>query len=70
MVNNIISTQNGKGLCLDIKNIYLNNPLPGPEYMKIHISMIPQEIIDQYNFENFKYDKDWCYMKTDKGMNG
>ena len=70
MVNNIISTKNGKCLCLDIKMFYLKNPLPGPEYMKMHISMIPQEIIDQYNFENFKYDKDWCYMKIDKGMNG
>ena len=29
MVNNIISTKNGKVLCLYIKYIYLKNPLPG-----------------------------------------
>ena len=65
-----MTTKNGKGLCLDIYKIYLNNPLPSPEYMKIHISMIPQEIIDQYNLEILKDDKGWCYMRIEKGVYG
>ena len=36
----------------------------------MHISRIPQEIIDQYNIEHLKDDKCWCYMRTDKGMYG
>ena len=47
LVNNIVSTKYGKFLCLDIKQLYLNNPFPGPKYIKIHISIISQEIIDQ-----------------------
>ena len=36
--------------------------------MKMHISMIPQEIIDKYNLEHFKDDKGWFYMIIDKGV--
>ena len=70
MVNNIISTKNGRGLCLDIKKLYFNNPLPSPEYMKIHISMIPQEIVTEYKLATMKYVKGWYYMRIDKGMYG
>ena len=31
------------------QNFLFKNPFPGPEYTKMNISMIPQEIIDQYN---------------------
>ena len=33
----------------DIKNFYAKNLLPDPNYKKIHISIIPQEIIDEYS---------------------
>ena len=42
MVNNIVSTKKGKGLCLDIKTLYLNNAVPDIKYTDMHISMIPQ----------------------------
>ena len=29
-----------------------------------------RDIIDQYNLENLKYDKGWCYMRIDKEMYG
>ena len=50
------------------KKFYLNNPIPGPEYMKMNISMIPQEVIDQYNIEKSKDNKGWCYTRIHKGM--
>ena len=48
----------------------LKNSLPGPKYMKVHISMIPQAIIDQYNLESLKDDKGWCYIIIGKGVYG
>ena len=40
--NHIISSPGAKCCALDIHNMYLNTVLPTPEYMRIHISMIPQ----------------------------
>ena len=50
--------------------LYLNNPLPGLEYMKIHKKTILQEVIDQYNLEYLKDDKGWCYTRIEKGTYG
>jgi hypothetical protein len=47
--NSVISTQDAKYLCLDIKNFYLGTPLDRFEYMKMPIDIFPQAIIDQYN---------------------
>ena len=33
-------------MCMDVKNFYLNTPMERPEYMRFHISQIPDEIID------------------------
>jgi hypothetical protein len=30
-----------------IKNFYLNTPMKDPQYMRIHISLIPDEIIEE-----------------------
>ena len=34
---------------LDIKKIYLNTPLKRYEYLRMKISDIPEEIIEEYN---------------------
>ena len=46
--NDIVSTPGARCMNMDIHNYYLNTPLPKPEYMKIHISLIPEEIIVAY----------------------
>jgi hypothetical protein len=43
-LNSVISTKGARHLCLDIGNMYLNTKLLSPEYMRIHISLIPDEI--------------------------
>ena len=50
------------------QNFLFKNPFPGPEYTKMNISMIPQEVIDQYNIEKSKDNKGWCYTRIHKGM--
>ena len=51
LANNIISTPGAKAACIDIKDFYLNNPLPSPEYVRFRADMIPREIWDQYNLD-------------------
>jgi hypothetical protein len=37
---------NAKAMSVDIKNFYLNMPLDCPEYRKLPITLIPDEIIE------------------------
>ena len=43
LFNSVVSTPAEKCVLADIKNFYLNNALPDPDYMKFHIATIPQE---------------------------
>ena len=57
-------------LGIDLANFYLNTPMPKPEYMRLCLDIIPEEIIAKYNLRNL-VDKDgWIYIKIWKGMYG
>jgi hypothetical protein len=43
LINNIISTPDVRAACIDIKDIYLNNPLPNAEYIRFLADTIPEE---------------------------
>ena len=64
----MVSTPKSKFVLADIKIFYLNNGLPDPEYMKFHISTIPQEIIDEYNLLDIVDNNGFVYVKIVKGM--
>ena len=49
LVNSIISSPEARFGCFDISNVYLNNKLTSPKYMKIHVSMIPQKFMEEYD---------------------
>ena len=70
LFNSVVSTPAEKRVLADIKNFYLNNALPDPEYMKFHIATIPQEIIDEYNLLNIVKNQVFFYVKIVKGMYG
>ena len=70
LFNSVISTPGAKCLVADIKHFYLNNDLPDPEYMKLQLHIIPQEIIGEYALQDL-VDKDgWVYLNILKGMYG
>jgi hypothetical protein len=69
-VNDIISTPDARCVNWDIENFYLETPLPEPEFAKIHLSDIPEEIITAYNLRELADDKDFVYIRVDKGMYG
>ena len=70
LLNSVISTQKARALTSYIKHFYLNNHLPEPEYLKLHISVTPDEIIAAYNLQTLQDEKGWGYIKIPKGMYG
>jgi len=69
LFNSTISAPGATFIGMDVKNFYLNTPLERFEYMRLPISIIPQEIIDKYNLEDLSEDG-WVYMEIQKGMYG
>jgi hypothetical protein len=65
--NSVISTLHAEYMCLDLKNFYLGTPMKEYEYMRLYISDIPEEIINQYNLCVIA-DKDWMYIEVQGGM--
>ena len=48
LLNSVISTLGAKFMTMDISNFYLMTPLKRPEYIRVKLTDIPQEIIDEY----------------------
>jgi hypothetical protein len=49
LINSTLSTKDAKMMMTDIKNYYLGTPLPTHEYMRLPISILPDEIIKKYH---------------------
>jgi hypothetical protein len=56
LINSVISTKGSIFLVVDIKNFYINTPLTRFEYMVIHLSSLPQEIIDEFRLLELAHD--------------
>ena len=69
LLNSVVSTPGAKFLGLDIKNMYLHSGLPDPEYMRIPQELIPDEIIQQYNLQDY-FHNGYLYCKIQKGLYG
>lgn len=70
LFNSIVSTKNAKFLTMDINKFYLNTPLDIFEYLQMHISQIPDEIIEEYSLKTLVNDKGYVYIQAEKGMYG
>ena len=69
VLNSVLSTRDGKFACFDLKNFYLGTPLDRPEYVRIKITDIPQEFIDEYDLNKYAHDG-WVYFEINKGVYG
>ena len=67
-----------KGVCLqpaaqfmkmDLGNFYLGTMLDCPEYVRIKISTIPQELTEKYILLRFEHNR-WVYFECTKGLYG
>ena len=52
LLNSVVSTPNAIFSTADIKDFFYGTLLPEPEYMKLSLAIIPQEIIDHYNLHS------------------
>jgi hypothetical protein len=68
-LNSVISTPGAKYMCMDMGNFYLMTPLDEPEYMRFHISLIPDEIIEAYDLAKSSH-RWFCIHPHQKAMYG
>jgi len=69
MLNSVLSRRGAKFACFDVSNFYLGTPLDRPEYVKIKLTDIPQEFIDEYDLTNYAHNG-WVYFSIHKGVYG
>ena len=72
LLNSVISdAKNGaKFMTCDLKDFYLATPMDKPEYMRISLTSIPQDIIQRYNIHNLATSTNQVYIQIKKGMYG
>ena len=51
LANSIVSTKNAMMLTMDLTDFYLNSPMEQPEYIRIKMSVIPEDV---YSITSFK----------------
>jgi hypothetical protein len=69
LINSTLSTTEAKMMMMDIKKYYLGTPLPTYEYMRIPLTILPQEIIEKYYLKCLAVSG-WVYLEIRKGMYG
>jgi hypothetical protein len=67
--NSVVSTEDAKYMCVDIKNFYLGTPLDRYEYMRIPLTLFPEHIIEQYNLRD-KAKDGYVYLECRKAIYG
>ena len=70
MINSVISMSNAKFLTVDIKDSFLLSKMAKPEYMKIRIEEIPEDIVTRYKLSTFTDNRNFVHFKISKGMYG
>ena len=69
VMNSVISRKGAKFITYNILNYYLATPLHYPKYVKIKLTDIPQEFIDEYNLHDY-FHGGWVYFKIRNGIYG
>jgi hypothetical protein len=62
LLNSVLSRKGARFSCIDLKNFYLDMPMPDPEYVWVKILDILEEFIDKYNLAGWDRDG-WIYFK-------
>ena len=67
--NSVLSTQDAKHMCIDIKNFYLGTPLDRFEYMRIPLTMFPDHVAQKYQLRG-KKKNGFIYVEIRKSIYG
>eukprot|EP00804_Cyclotella_cryptica_P020074 CCRYP_014880-RH/>CCRYP_014880-RH protein AED:0.12 eAED:0.12 QI:0/-1/0/1/-1/1/1/0/1096 len=68
--NSVISTPGARFMTMDISNFYLMTPLLRPEYIRIKLSDLPDEIIREYNLTDKANKHGMIFVSVTRGMYG
>ena len=71
LLNSVISDadKGARFMSADLKDFFLCSYMKTPEYMRIPLKNIPDDIIKKYNIDKLKH-KDFVYVKIKRGMYG
>ena len=69
MVNNVLSCCNARFFWFYLENFYLQTPMDRPDYVRIKLSDIPQEFIEEYNLTPLVQNV-WIYFYILRGWYG
>ena len=70
LFNSVISTKGARFMTMDISNFYLMTPLSRPEYIRVKLSDIPDEIINEYKLKDKATKDGSVYIVANRGMYG
>ena len=62
-LNSTTSTKDVKYTSADIGNFHTNSKLESSEYMRIHLSLISQEILDEYDVMKYVETDEYVYVE-------
>jgi len=65
----VYSRKGARFSTIDLKNFYLDTPMPNPEYVRIKITDIPAEFIEEYKLTGTDRDG-WIYFEIRRGCYG
>jgi hypothetical protein len=69
LFNSVISTQDARFCTADITNFYVNTPLDRPEFLRIPVNLILDEIMLKYQLQTLTKNRH-VMAHIDKGMYG
>ena len=70
LFNSVVSTKGAKFMTMDISNFYLMTPLKRPEYIRMKLTDIPKEVIDEYRLLKKATPDGSVYIVANRGMYG
>ena len=70
LFNSVISTCGAQFMTIDISNFYLLTPFKQPEYIRVKIDDLPDEIINKYKLRKKINKTGMLYIEVTKGMCG
>ena len=57
-------------MTIDIKDFYLNTPMPRYEYMRLKLSKLPEDFVKQYGLAEKVTTDGYVYVEIRRGVNG
>ena len=69
LLNSVVSSIWAKFMTVYVENFYLNTPMEEPEYIKIPVRLILDEIKVEYKVSKFEH-AGYVYLQINKGMYG